>query len=110
MEFKSLHKFAKISPTKARCVIDLVRGKSVNDSLAILRNTNKRASQMIDKVIRSAAANADELSDVSIDDLYVSEAKIDCGPSRKWHRPRSRGMWNRILKRTSHITIVLTNK
>ncbi len=110
MEIKSLLKYASISPRKARYVIDLVRGKSVNDALEILRVTNKRASQMIGKVIRSAAANADDNSNISIDELYVSVAKVDEGPTRKWHRPRSRGMMNQILHRTSHITIVLSNQ
>ncbi|MGR3178023.1 MAG: 50S ribosomal protein L22 [Candidatus Anammoxibacter sp.] len=109
MEFKSFHKYASISPRKVRYVIDLVRGKSVNDALEILRATNKRASYMINKVVRSAVANADESSNVSIEDLYISVAKVDCGPIRKWHRPRSRGMMNRILKRSSHITIILSN-
>ena len=110
MEFKSLYKYARISPRKVRCVIDLVRGKSVNEALEILRVTNKRASCMINKVIRAAAASADESANVNIEDLYVLVAKVDGGPVRKWHRPRSRGMMNRILKRTSHITIVLSDR
>lgn len=110
MEFKSLYKYARISPRKVRYVIDLIRGKSVNEALEILRVTNKRASYMINKVVRSAVANADESSSVSADELYVSVARADCGPSRKWHRPRSRGMWNPILKRTSHITIILSDQ
>lgn len=110
MEFKSLHKFARISPRKVRYVIDLIRGKSVNDALEILRVTNKRASYMINKVVRAAVANADENANVSVETLYVATATVDCGPVRKWHRPRSRGMMNRILKRTSHITIVLSER
>lgn len=110
MEFKSLYKYARTSPRKVRYVIDLVRGKSVNEALAILRVTNKRASYLIDKVIRAAVASADENSNISIDSLYVAEAKVDGGPTRKWHRPRSRGMMNRILRRTSHITIVLSER
>lgn len=110
MEFKSSCRYARISPRKARYVVDLVRGKSVNDALRILRVTHKRASYMVDKVIRAAVAAANENLDVDIDSLYVAQALVDGGPSRKWHRPRPRGMSARILKRTSHITIVLSEK
>ncbi|OHB84047.1 MAG: 50S ribosomal protein L22 [Planctomycetes bacterium RIFCSPHIGHO2_02_FULL_38_41] len=108
MEFKSIYKYARISPRKARYVIDLVRGKSVNDALRILRLTHKRASYMIDKVIRAALASANENLDVDADSLYIAQALVDCGPTRKWFRPRPRGVSATILKRTSHITIVLS--
>lgn len=110
MEFRSSYKYARISPRKARYVIDLVRGKSVNDALRILRVTHKRSSYMIDKVIRAAIAAANENLDVDVDSLYVAQALVDAGPSRKWQRPRPRGMSARILKRTSHITVVLSEK
>ena len=110
MEFKSSYRYARISPRKVRYVIDLVRGKSVNDALRILRVTHKRASYMIDKVIRAAVAAANENLDVDVDLLYVTQALVDAGPSRKWQRPRPRGMSARILKRTSHITVVLSEK
>lgn len=110
MEVKSCYRYAKISPRKVRYVIDLIRGKSVNDALQILRVTRKRASYMIDKAIRAAVASADEMAEVNVDSLYISTAMVDGGPSRKWHRPRSRGMWNRILRRTSHITIILSDR
>lgn len=109
MEFRSLQKYAPISPRKVRYVVDLIRGKSVNDAIEILRVTNKRSSYMVNKVVRAAAASADENGSVSVDKLYVSAATVDCGPVRKWHRPRSRGMMNPILKRSSHITIVLSD-
>ena len=108
MEFKSSYKYARISPRKVRYVIDLVRGKSVNDALRILRLTHKRSSYMIDKVIRAAIATANE--NVDVDSLYLAQALVDVGPTRKWQRPRPRGMSARILKRTSHITIVLSEK
>ncbi len=108
MEFKSIYKFAKISPRKARYVIDLIRGKSVNDALEILRFTKKRAAYMIDKVLRAAMASANESMEGDVDTLCVSEARVDGGPSRKWHRTRPRGMSARILRRTSHITVVLS--
>jgi len=110
MEFKSTHKYARISPRKARYVIDLIRGKPVNDALRILRMTQKRSSYMIDKVIRAALAAANESMEADIDSLYVKLAFVDGGPSRKWFRPRPRGMSARILKRTSHITVVLAQK
>jgi large subunit ribosomal protein L22 len=110
MEFKSSHKYARMSPRKVRYVIDLVRGKSVNDALRILRLTHKRASYMVDKVIRAAVAAANENMDADVESLYVTRATVDVGPTRKWQRPRPRGMSARILKRTSHITVTLAEK
>lgn len=110
MEFKSTCKYARISPRKARYVIRLVRGKSVNDALRILRVTHKRASYMVDKVIRAAIAAANENLDVDVDSLYITQAMVDGGPTRKWHRTRPRGMSAPILKRTSHITVVLSDR
>lgn len=109
MEFKSTYRYAKISPRKVRYVIDLIRGKSVNDALEILRFTKKRASYMIDKVLRAAMASANESMEGDVDGLCVSEARADGGPVRKWYRPRARGMSARILKRSSHITIILSD-
>jgi len=110
MEFRSCCKYARISPRKARYVIDLVRGKSVNDALRILRATHKRASYMIDKVIRAAIAAANENLDVDVDSLIVTQALVDCGPTTKRQRTKPRGMSAPILKRTSHITVVLSKK
>jgi large subunit ribosomal protein L22 len=110
MEFKSCYRYARISPRKARYVVDLVRGKPVNDALRILRVTHKRASYMVDKVIRAAIASANENIDVDVDSLYVATALVDGGPSRKWHRTRPRGMSAPILRRTSHITVILSEK
>ena len=85
--------------------------KSVNDALRILRVTHKRASYMIDKVIRAAIAAANENLDVDVDSLFVTQALVDCGPTtRKWQRTKPRGMSAPILKRTSHITVVLSKK
>ena len=110
MEFMASHRFAKISPRKARLVIDLIRGYHVSEALELLRRVEKRAAYMIDKVLRSAIANAVENGSVDADALYVAAARVDPGPVRKWHRPRSRGMWNRIRRRTSHIWITLSDE
>ncbi len=110
MEFNAKHRYAKISARKARPVADLVRGKHVNDAMQILRQTNKRASQMVDKVLRSAIANADESLEAEMDDLWVKEIRVDEGPTRKRHRPRARGRATPERRRTSHISIVLDDQ
>ncbi|HHT9119266.1 MAG TPA: 50S ribosomal protein L22 [Candidatus Hypogeohydataceae bacterium YC41] len=110
MRVSSIHKYAKISPRKARLVIDLIRGKTVNDALEILRFNHKRAAAMIDKTLRAALASAEENTEVDPDALRVVEARIDGGPVRKWHWARPRGMWAPLIKRTSHITVVLSDE
>ena len=110
MEFRAVHKFARISPTKAQPVADMVRRLTINDALNVLRNTPKRASKMIDKVICSAWANAQQVDPgLDEDDFRVTEARVDCGPILKRHRPRPRGSVGRILKRLCHITIVISD-
>ena len=107
MEFVASHKYAPISARKARLVIDLIRGKHVNDALQILRATPKRAGYFTDKVLRSAIANADQSLTAEMDALRVKSATVDEGPTRsKWH-PRARGRVAKILNRSCHITIVL---
>ena len=107
MEFRASHRYAPISARKARLVVDLVRGKHVNDALRILRATPKRAAQMVDKVLRSAMANADESLEADMESLYVAEATVDEGPTRKKYRAAARGRTQTIRSRTSHINIVL---
>ena len=109
MDIKASCKHVKVSPRKARYVVDLIRGKSVNNALEILRVTNKRASYFIDKTLRAAVAGANEKLDADIDSLRVKEVRVDGGPVRKWHRPRARGVSTMIKRRTSHITLVLSN-
>ena len=106
-EFKACHKFARISPRKARYVMDLVRDASVEKALETLRFTHRRAAPMISKVIRSAVANAIQEGGATAEDLVVHRAYVDEGPTWKRWRPRARGMAFPILKRTSHLTIVL---
>ncbi len=110
MEAKAVAKFVRISPRKARQVIDLVRDKEVGDAVAVLKNTPKKASGMIEKVINSAMANAEHNHDMIVEDLYVAEAYVDEGPTMKRYRPRAMGQASMIRKRTSHITIVLKEK
>ena len=110
MEFKASHRYAKISPRKARLVMDMVRGKPINAALDILRFSPKRASVMIDKVVRSAMANASMDRDVNVNQLVLSEARVDEGPlaqGRVRYRFRSRGGVVPIRKRTCHMWVKL---
>lgn len=107
MEFKASHKYAPISARKARLVADLVRGKHVNDALQILRRTPKRGAQFVDKVLRSAMANADQSLEADMEALRVKRAYVNEGPTRKKVRPRARGRSAMVQGRTSHINIVL---
>lgn len=110
MEARAVARHIRISPRKARQVIDLIRGKHVEEALAILKFTPKGASPIIEKVVRSAMANAENNYDMDVDSLYVAECYVDQGPTLKRIRPRARGMANRIRKRTSHITVILREK
>jgi len=97
----------RISPTKVRVVLDIVRGKPVNNALAILSNTPKSASEPVFRLISSAIANAENNLNMSRDDLYVAEIYASGGPVLKRAMPRAKGRSVRILKRTSHITVIL---
>ena len=109
-EAKAIAKYIRIAPRKARIVIDLIRGKDVNDAFAILKFTPKRGSVLIEKVLKSAVANAENNVDMDTDKLYVSACYVDQGPTLKRIRPRSRGQAFSILKHTSHITVVVKEK
>ncbi|HHY61458.1 MAG: 50S ribosomal protein L22 [Bacillota bacterium] len=110
MEAKAVARYVRMSPQKVRRVVDLVRGKSVDEALTILKYTPHIAAEPVSKVVASAAANAENNLDLSRDDLYIAEAYVDEGPTLKRIRPRARGMANRILKRTSHITVVVRER
>lgn len=107
MELKVAYRHARISPTKARLVVDLVRGARVDDALNILRATRKRAAPMVAKLLKSAVATAGEQFDVEPEDLVISRAWVDSGPTRKGWFPRPRGMAARMRYRSSHITLVI---
>lgn len=110
MEAKSIARYVRIAPRKVRIVMDLVRGKSIPDALAILRFTPKAASPIIEKVLKSAVANAEHNYDMDVNNLYISQAFADQGPTIKRFRPRAQGRATRINKKTSHITIVVSEK
>lgn len=110
MEARAIARHIRISPRKARQVIDLIRGKDVEEALAILKFAPKGGSPIVEKVVRSAVANAENNYDMNLDSLYVAECYVDQGPTMKRIRPRARGMANRIRKRTSHITVILREK
>ncbi|MDD4796751.1 MAG: 50S ribosomal protein L22 [Eubacteriales bacterium] len=103
-------RYIRISSSKVRIVIDLVRGKQVDEALTILRFTPKAASPVVEKLLNSAIANAENNLEMSRDELYVADIRADQGPTLKRFRPRSRGMANPILKRTSHISVILDRK
>lgn len=100
-------KYVRISPTKVRVVLDTVRGRSVDEALAMLKMTPKAAAEAVYKVIASAAANAEHNHNLDRDKLYVAEIFADCGPILKRMQPVSKGRGHRINKRTSHITAIL---
>ncbi len=111
MEFVARHRYAPIPAQKARLVVDLIRGRHVNEALQILRATPRRAAYLTDKVLRSAMANADQSLEADMESLRVSRAWVDEGPDkgplrRKW-QPRARGRATMIRSRSCHINVVV---
>ena len=109
-EVKATAKYIRIAPRKVRIVMNLVRGKSVADALAILRFTPKVGADAVEKVLRSAIANAENNFDMDVDRLFISSAFVDQEPTLKRIHPRSRGQAFKILKHTSHITVAVNEK
>lgn len=107
---KSVARTVRIAPRKARIVIDLIRGKQVGEAIAILRHTQRAASPIIEKVLKSAIANAEHNYEMDVNNLVVSQAFVDEGPTLKRFRPRAQGRASAINKRTSHITVVVSEK
>ena len=107
MEAKAIAKNIRISPQKARLVADLVRGNDVESAINTLRFMPKKAARIIRKLIESAVANANQNEAIDVDTLYVKKVFVDGGPMLKRIRPRAMGRATRILKRSSHITVVL---
>ncbi len=110
MESKAVLKYIRVTPRKARLVIDLIRGRGVETALGTLEFNTKAVSTPIGKLLRSAIANAENNMNLDVDKLYIKKAFVDAGPTLKRMRPRAMGRGNAIRKRTSHITIVLDEK
>ena len=110
MEAKAVAKQVRIAPRKVRLVVDLIRGKSVGEAISILRYTPKRASLVVEKLLNSAIANAEHNYEMEPDNLVVGQVYVDEGITLKRFRPRAMGRASRINKRSSHITVVLTEK
>ena len=110
MEARAIAKTLRVSPIKARLVVDLIRGKNVNDALDILNNMNKKPARLTKKVLESAISNAVNNNGVKQEELYVKEARVDAGPVMKRHMFDSRSHIGHNDKRTSHIVIVVATK
>ena len=110
MEAKAIARYVRIAPRKLRIVIDLIRGKAVGEAFAILKHTPMVGSEVIEKVLRSAVANAEHNYDMNVDNLIVSSCFIDQGPTMKRIHPRFRGQAFKILKRSSHVTVAVKEK
>lgn len=107
MEARAVAKYVRVSPRKARLVVDAIRGKDVNEALRIVQVAKKKAARPIRKTLESAIANAENNYDVDVDDLYVVKAVVDMGRSLRRLRPRAYGRADIIRRPTSHITIVV---
>ncbi len=107
MEVKAVSKFVRVSPRKARVVVDLVRGKSVEQAREILAFTNRAIAETVEKTLNSAVANAEHNNHLNAATLVVKKAFVDEGPTLKRIRPRAKGSASRVNKRTSNITIIV---
>jgi large subunit ribosomal protein L22 len=111
MQARAEARYIHISPQKARLVVDLIRGVKAGDAINILRSTNKRIAPTVEKVLRSAIANAENKTDsVDVDNLYVSEAYVNDGPRMKRIRPAPMGRAYRYQRRISHIVVAVSEK
>ncbi|ADL53398.1 50S ribosomal protein L22 [Clostridium cellulovorans] len=110
MEAKAIARYIRMSPTKVNIVLDLIRGKNVNEAFAILQYTPKDAAVVVNKLLKSAVANAENNLNLSRENLYVSDAHTGQGPTLKRFRPHAQGRAFSIKKRTSHITLVVKER
>ena len=110
MEVKATAKYIRIAPRKIRIVMNLIRAKSIREAFAILKFTPKVGSEVIEKVLRSAVANAEHNNDMDVEKMFVSSCSVDQGPTLKRIHPRSRGQAFKILKRSSHVTVAVSEK
>ena len=107
MEARASSRYVRLTAQKARLVVDLIRGKPVEQALALLEYTPKRGAKTVLKTLRSAVANAESAQRVDVDTLVVKRAWVDEGPTAKRFLPRAHGRATRVFKRTSHITVVV---
>lgn len=110
MEAKATAKYVRMSPSKLKPVTDLVRGKDLNEALTILKFTSGKGAELVEKVVQSAAANAENNYDMNPDELYVAEIYANQGPTMKRFRAGAQGRASMILKRTSHIAVTLRSR
>ena len=110
MEARAQVRYVRLAPRKARAVVDLIRNKDVDEAMSILRYTPRRAAEVVSKALKSAAANAENNFEMNRNALYVDQIYVDEGPTLKRVQPRARGRRFLILKRTSHITVVVKER
>jgi len=110
MEVRAVSKYVRISPQKVRKVVDDIKGRPVESGLQKLKFMPQKAANILEKIIRSAVANADQNADIDIDLLVIRNITADQGPTLKRWKARARGRGTRILKRTSHITVILAEE
>ena len=110
MEVRAVSKYVRISPQKVRKVVDDIKGKPVESGLQKLKFMPQKAANILEKIIRSAVANAEQTADIDVDMLVIRNITADQGPSLKRWKARARGRGTRILKRTSHITVILAEE
>ena len=110
MEARAIAKYVRMSPTKVGVVLDLIRGKNIQEAFAILQYTPKDAAVVINKVLKSAVANAENNHEMDVERLYVADAFVGQGPTLKRFRPHAQGRAFRINKKTSHITLVVKER
>jgi large subunit ribosomal protein L22 len=110
MEIKAMAKYVRVSPRKARLVMDQLRGKRVEEALSLLNFAPQKSAYLVKKLISSAVANAEENSEVDVDTLFIKRIYADEGPTLKRFQPRALGRASRIRKRTSHLTVILDER
>ncbi|WP_319524437.1 50S ribosomal protein L22 [uncultured Desulfosarcina sp.] len=107
MEVRATQRYVRISPQKVRMIIDAIKGKPAETAINALKFMPQKSAGIVEKIVRSAVANADQNTSIDVDDLIVRNLIVDEGPSMKRFKARARGRGARILKRTAHITVVL---
>ena len=110
MEARAIVRNVRMTPRKIKLICDLIRGKDAGEAMAIIMNTPKAACEPMEKLLKSAVANAENNHGMNADNLYVSTAIANPGPTLKRGMPRAQGRYNRILKRTTHITLGVSEK